>query len=155
MEPVWSFSYHMCLCVLSHFRLVQLLRVPWTVACQAPLTLGFSRQEYWSGVPFPSPGSSWPKHQTFVSCSFCIAGRFFYHRAIREAFPSYSSQSLQDSHSHVFVSKTFVLTFWTLSYCQELSWIISASSFFRPQDKLNQSTSASIHLGPSWSLKVD
>ena len=28
----------------------------WTVACQAPLSIGFSRQEYWSGLPFPSPG---------------------------------------------------------------------------------------------------
>ena len=30
---------------------------PWTVACQAPLSMGFSRQEYWSGLPFPSPGN--------------------------------------------------------------------------------------------------
>ena len=29
---------------------------PWTVACQALLSMGFSRQEYWSGLPFPSPG---------------------------------------------------------------------------------------------------
>ena len=29
----------------------------WTVACQAPLSMGFSRQEYWSGLPFPSPGN--------------------------------------------------------------------------------------------------
>ena len=29
---------------------------PWSVACQAPLSMEFSRQEYWSGVPFPSPG---------------------------------------------------------------------------------------------------
>ena len=29
---------------------------PWTVACQAPLSMGFPRQEYWSGLPFPSPG---------------------------------------------------------------------------------------------------
>ena len=29
---------------------------PWTVACQAPLSMEFSRQEYWSGMPFPSPG---------------------------------------------------------------------------------------------------
>ena len=28
---------------------------PWTVACQAPLSIGFSRQEYWSGLPFPPP----------------------------------------------------------------------------------------------------
>ena len=32
------------------------LAIPWTVACQAPLSMGFSRQEYWSGLPFPSPG---------------------------------------------------------------------------------------------------
>ena len=35
---------------------VRLLVTPWTVAYQAPLSMGFSRQEYWSGVPFPSPG---------------------------------------------------------------------------------------------------
>ena len=30
--------------------------IPWTVACQVPLSMGFSRQEYWGGLPFPSPG---------------------------------------------------------------------------------------------------
>ena len=39
--------------LLSH---VQLFATPWTVACQAPPSIGFSRQEYWSGLPFPSPG---------------------------------------------------------------------------------------------------
>ena len=34
---------------------VRLFVTPWTVACQAPLSMGFSRQEYWSGLPFPSP----------------------------------------------------------------------------------------------------
>ena len=34
---------------------VRLLVTPWTVACQAPLSLEFSRQEYWSGLPFPPP----------------------------------------------------------------------------------------------------
>ena len=38
---------------LSH---VQLLATPWTVAYQASLFMGFSRQEYWNGLPFPSPG---------------------------------------------------------------------------------------------------
>ena len=33
------------------------LSTPWTVACQAPLSMGFSRQEYWSGLPFPFPGA--------------------------------------------------------------------------------------------------
>ena len=35
---------------------VQLLKTPWTLAWQTPLSMGFSRQEYWSGLPFPSPG---------------------------------------------------------------------------------------------------
>ena len=35
---------------------VQLFATPWTVTYQAPPTMGFSRQEYWSGLPFPSPG---------------------------------------------------------------------------------------------------
>ena len=35
---------------------VWLFVIPWTVAYQGPLSLGFSRQEYWSGLPFPSPG---------------------------------------------------------------------------------------------------
>ena len=38
---------------LSH---VQLFAIPWTIAYQAPLSMRFSRQEYWSGLPFPSPG---------------------------------------------------------------------------------------------------
>ena len=43
----------MCVSSLSHVRLFVTL---WTVAHQAPLSMGFSRQEYWSGFPFPSPG---------------------------------------------------------------------------------------------------
>ena len=37
-------------------KLCPTLSIPWTVACQAPLFMGFSRKEYWSGLPFPSPG---------------------------------------------------------------------------------------------------
>ena len=43
--------------VLSHFSHVQLSETLWTVARQAPLSMGFSRQEYWSGLPCPPPGS--------------------------------------------------------------------------------------------------
>ena len=35
---------------------VRLFATPWTAVCQAPLSMGFSRQQYWSGLPFPSPG---------------------------------------------------------------------------------------------------
>ena len=44
---------HVCVCVPSH---VQLFVTPGTVACQDPLSMKFSRQEYWSRVPFPIPG---------------------------------------------------------------------------------------------------
>ena len=43
------------LLLLSRFSRVQLCATPWTAAYQAPLSMGFSRQEYWSGVPLPSP----------------------------------------------------------------------------------------------------
>ena len=42
--------------MLSHFSHVQLFVTPWTVASQAPLSMGFPRQEYWSGLPFSSLG---------------------------------------------------------------------------------------------------
>ena len=38
---------------LSHVRLSA---TPWTIVCQVPSSMGFSRQVYWSGLPFPSPG---------------------------------------------------------------------------------------------------
>ena len=41
---------------------VWLLATPWTAACQAPPSMGFSRQEYWSGVPLPSPMESYKRH---------------------------------------------------------------------------------------------
>ena len=46
----------MCLCVcVCALSCVRLFVTTWTVACQAPLFLGLSRQEYWRGLPFPSP----------------------------------------------------------------------------------------------------
>ena len=44
------------MCVLNCFSCVWLFVTPWTVACQAPLSVGFSRQEYWSGLPCSPPG---------------------------------------------------------------------------------------------------
>ena len=44
------------MCVLSSFSHVWLCATIWTVACQAPLSMGFSKQQCWSGLPCPSPG---------------------------------------------------------------------------------------------------
>ena len=43
-----------CVCLIAHSYLT--LLIPWTVALQTPPLMGFPRQEYWSGFPFPSPG---------------------------------------------------------------------------------------------------
>ena len=56
---------------------------PSTIAHQAPLSMRFSRQEYWSGVPFPSPGDLPDPGKELGSPE--LAGRFFYHWATREA----------------------------------------------------------------------
>ena len=59
------------------------LAIPWTVACQAPLPMGFSRQEYWKWVAISfSRRSSQLRDRIQVSC---IAGRFFTNWAMREA----------------------------------------------------------------------
>ena len=50
----YMYVYGCHACVLS---LICLFETLWTAACQAPLSIGFSRQEYWSELPFPSPGN--------------------------------------------------------------------------------------------------
>ena len=57
----------LCCAVLSRFVCVPVFGTPWIVAHQALLFMGFSRQEYWSGLPFPSPNSWW-KPKSFGSC---------------------------------------------------------------------------------------
>ena len=56
--PLFSFlySWEKVKVKVKSLSRVRLFVTPWTVACQAPPSMGFSRQEYWSGVPFPSPG---------------------------------------------------------------------------------------------------
>ena len=46
---------------MSHSVMFNFFVIPWTVAHQAPLSMGFSRQEYWSGLPFPSSGGEGKK----------------------------------------------------------------------------------------------
>ena len=64
--------------VLSCFSCVWLCETPWTVARQAALSMGFSRQEYWSGLPFPSPGDlPNPGIEAASHKSPALAGGFF------------------------------------------------------------------------------
>ena len=65
-------------CVLSYFGHVQLCVTLWTVACQSPLSMEFSRQEYWNGLPCPLPGDfPDPGTEPASLMSLALAGRFF------------------------------------------------------------------------------
>ena len=82
-------------CVLSHFSRVRLFVTPWTVALQAPLSIGLSRQEYWSGLPFPSPGDlPNPGLQTHVSCIPCIGRQVLYQLCLLESPWIHSSSQI-------------------------------------------------------------
>ena len=69
-------------CMLSRFSHVQLFATLWTVAHQALLSMGFSKQEYWSGFPFPTPGDLlYPAIELTSLVSAALAGRFLTTRA--------------------------------------------------------------------------
>ena len=73
--------------VLSHFSHVWLFATLCTITCQAPLSMGFSREEYWSGLPFPSLGNlPDPGIQPASLKSPALAGGFFTTRATWEAW---------------------------------------------------------------------
>ena len=73
-------------CGLSHFSRVRLLVILWTVACQAPLFMGFSRQGYWSGLPCLPPGDlPDPGIKPTSLVSPALAGRLFTSSATWEA----------------------------------------------------------------------
>ena len=74
----------MYICIYSHISVqaqpvsrVRLLATLWTVACQAPLSMVFSRQEYWNGLPFPHPGDLPDAGIESASPVSCISSRFF------------------------------------------------------------------------------
>ena len=66
-------------CVLSQFSCVRFLVNLWTVPHQAPLSMGFHRREYWSGLPFPSPGNLSDLGIKPTSLNICIGRLVLYH----------------------------------------------------------------------------
>ena len=72
--------------MLSRFSHVQLFATLWTIASQAPLSIGFSRQEYWSGLPCTAPGDlPNPGIEPMSLTSLAVAGGFFTTNATWEA----------------------------------------------------------------------
>ena len=80
LKPLSSYDQfmHKIVHMLSRCSHVQLFAPPWTVARQAPPSMEFSRQEYWSGLPFPPPGYlPDPEIEPASLVSPALAGRFF------------------------------------------------------------------------------
>ena len=91
-------------CALSCFSRVQLSVTLWTVARQAPLSMGFPRQTYWSGLPLPAPGDL--PDPGIESASPVLAGRFFTAEPPRNPLFSYRIYCLGESESRSVVSNS-------------------------------------------------
>ena len=93
------------MCVHAKSLQLCLSATPWTIACWAPLSMGFSRQEFWSGLPFPSPGDlPDPGIEPMSPMSPAWASGFFTTSATWEApHTVYTSQlSIKDSDTQPF-----------------------------------------------------
>ena len=105
------------------------LVTPWTSACYTPLSMGFPRQEDWSGLLFPSPwGSSPPRGRTHVSC---IAGKFFITESpgkppISCTVPLiYSHEgSTRESQRQIFHIDRRLLAMKLLSFCSHRIYVV-------------------------------
>ena len=85
----------MCAKLLNH---VQLFATPWTVAHQAPLSMGFSRQEYWSGLPFPSSRELPDPGMEPASCVSCTARWVLYHHHHLGCAGTYGRDTNKETH---------------------------------------------------------
>ena len=98
-------------CAPSHFSHVQLFVTPWTVAGQAPLSMGFSRQEHWGELPCPPPGGL-PDLGTEPAslASPALAGRFFTASATWEASYAHTC-TYQNAHNSCVLGMYICVTF--------------------------------------------
>ena len=83
--------------------------MPWTIACQTPLSMGFFRQEYWSRLPFPPPGDLIdPGTEPMSLASPALAGRFY--------TIAYSYSYTYSIHIHIPILFIFIYLFYSYTY---------------------------------------
>ena len=113
------------MCMLSHFSHVWLFATLWTIAHQAPLSQGFSRQEYWSGLPcpptrdLPNPGI---KSASLMSPA--LAGEFFFYHWHHLGSPNFKLCP----HNYLFIIKQR-----TLQWRNLVNWAITVTSTVKGQ----------------------
>ena len=108
------------------------LAIPWTVACQAPPSMGFSRQEYWSGLPFPSPGDLPDLSPVLLSCLASVAQLFVTPHTVVWQAPLSMGFSQQEYWSGVqSLSRVRLLaTLWTVACQAPLSMGFSQQEYW-------------------------
>ena len=99
---------------------------PWTIACQAPLSMELSRQEYWSGLPFPSPGD-------------------VPNPGIKPGSPALQADSLPYIHRHTHTHTHTYMLFWILFHyesgsCSVVSDFLQPHGLYRPWNSPGQNT---------------
>ena len=119
-------------CEVKSLSRVWLFATPWTVAHQAPASMGFSRQEYWSGLPFPSPGDHsplnvllklvfyWGSLQLYPSG--ILACNFLFLWCLCPAFCNPMDCSLPSLSVHG-ILQTRILEWVTISFSRGSSWL--------------------------------
>ena len=101
--------------MLSHFSCIQLFATLKTVAHWAPLSMGFSRQEYYSGLPFPTPGAPHdPGVEPTCLVSHALAGKFFTTTITYEALWHVIY------HQHTNITDLVLLSTWRLEKTKAL-----------------------------------
>ena len=98
-------SYIMCTRELSQFSHIWLFASPWTVTHQAPLSKGFFRQEYWSGLPFPPPGDL-PNPGNEPASLSSPARQILYHLATWETHRSSYGYLFAETNKFIYEIKT-------------------------------------------------
>ena len=128
-RPVQSCSkatYKSSMCVCTHANSLQLCPTlcNWTVACQAPLSMGFSRQECWSGLPCPPPGdlpNTGIKPPSFLSPALAVG--FFTTRTAWETHQAYTecqhilyvpTHSIDKNHWIGKIHMSIIVSMWIL-----------------------------------------
>ena len=96
----WGAISFMHACMLICFSCLQLCVTPWTAAHQAPLSTGFSRQEHWSGLPFPSPRDPMRTPKTHQKYSFQLSYLSAYIYGSLGAFHNVSTPKAAPSQQH-------------------------------------------------------
>ena len=122
-------SFH-CGSLLTRFRCVLLLATPWMVAGQAPLSMGFSRQEYRSGLPFPPP-TDLPNPRSELTSLMCpeVASGFFTTSAAWEA-PAHTLADTMCMCVYYLLSRVQLsMTAWAIAHQASLSMAFSKQEY--------------------------